>query len=185
MKKTERRAWLALLILLPALFFAAALADGADGAGIPELEFRKKSFVGGQFLPVYSGPGYEYPRPTGYAKVSTNGTIWMAGRKGSWALVMYQKNGGGFRTGWIDASKLQYTLGGRSVHLANRAARITAACDLTDDPKNRTSSLAKLSSGESVTLLASYYDHIQWAYIEVWAGTPICGFVPMDRIAMQ
>ena len=184
MKKARLLAIFALL-LFAVLLSAAAFADAADSYGTPELEFKKKSFVGGQMLPVYSGPGYEYPRPTGYAKVSTNDTIWMAGRKGSWALVMYQKSKGGFRVGWIDASKLQYTLGGRSVHLTNRSAKIMTACDLTDDPKNRSYTLAKLTSGESVTFLASYYDHIQWAYIEVWADAPICGFVPMSNIDIR
>ena len=183
--RRKRLAAAGVLLVLACLFAAAALADAASYGDSVVLEFKKKSFVGGQMLPVYSGPGYEYLRPTGYAKVSTNDTIWMAGRKGSWALVMYGKSKGGFRTGWIDASKLQYTLGGRSVHLTNRPATITAACDLTDDPKNRSYTLTSLSRGESVTYLASYYDHIQWAYIEVWAGTPICGFVPMENIEIR
>ena len=174
-----------LAVLGTMLLSAAALADTAWNEEPAVLEFRKKSFEGGQMLPVYSGPGYEYLRPTGYAKVSTNDTIWMAGRKGNWALVMYQKNSGGFRTGWIDASKLQYKLGGRSVHLTNRYAKTRRACQLTDDPKNRSYTLTKLQSGESVTYLASYYDHIEWAYIEVWAGTPVCGFVPMEDIELR
>ena len=183
--RMKRLAAVGVLLILACVFLAGALADAADNTDSAVLEFKKKSFVGGQMLPVYSGPGYEYPRPTGYAKVSTNGTIWMAGRKGSWALVMYGKNKGGFRTGWIDASKLQYHLGGWPVHLTNRPATITAACDLTDDPKNRSYTLTNLTKGESVTYLASYYDHIQWAYIEVWAGTPMCGFVPMENIEIR
>ena len=135
-------------------------------------------------LPVYTGPGYEYYR-VGRASVSTDETIWMAGREGDWALVMYQKNGGGFRSGYVDASKLMYRLGGRSLNLVSRKATMVRDCTMTDDPKNISSSICMLSAGESVTFLADYTDHHEWAYIEAWAEMPIRGFVLMSDIRIQ
>ena len=57
---------------------------------------------------------------------------------------------------------------------------MSRACTLTDDPKNRSFSLAELSAGDSVTVFAQYYDHINWAYVEVWKDNPLCGFIPLD-----
>ncbi len=172
-------------LMLVLCMVTAAIAETAWNEEPAVLQFKKKSFDGGQMLPVYNGPGYEYYRPTGFAKVSTDETIWMAGRKGDWALIMYKKNKDGFRTGWIDASKLQYKLGGRSLHLTSKPATVTKSCELTDDPKNRTYTLTNLSAGDSVTYMASYSDHGEWAYIEAWIGQPVCGFVPMDSLDIR
>ena len=160
---------------------ASALADAPAYYGaLPQLEFKKKDFVGGQMLAVHTGPGEEYPRAGGWAKASTDETIWMAGIQGDWALIMYKKSGSGFRVGWIDKSKLQYRLRGNQLELASRSGRVSRACTLTDDPKNRSFSLAELSAGDSVTVFAQYYDHINWAYVEVWKDNPLCGFIPLD-----
>ena len=168
---------LGITVLLAALALAGSALAFSTG---DQLQFSRKSFAGGQKLPVYSGPGYEYVRVNGNASVSTDDTIWMAGRHGDWALIMYRKSAGGYRVGWIDASRLQYRLGGSSLILAHDRFRVNTTCTLTDDPKNRSSSLATVQRGSTVTCLCEYYDHMEWAYVEIWNGGPMCGFVPMD-----
>ncbi len=147
------------------------------------LYFVHWDFYGGQSLAVYAGPGYEYYRGAGgWASVSTNGAIYMAGRVGDWAMIMYQKSDGGFRVGFIDASELMYDLGGDEIYFNRRRAQVNVSCNLTDDPKRQSSTICILDPGDSVTFLASYYDHRDWAYVEVYAEEPVCGFVPMEYL---
>ncbi|MBQ8094126.1 MAG: hypothetical protein IJ242_11200 [Clostridia bacterium] len=176
-----RRMAILIALVMLALLSLSAAADGA--AILPQIEFREKNFESGQMLPVYNGPGYEYERPTGWAKVSTDDTILSAGNIGNWTFVMYQKSGGGFRAGWIDKSKLMYNLGGRSLTLAQVPGRMTQSCVLTDDPKRTSYTVAELAAGTQVTVLAKYYDHIDWLYIEVWNGSPARGFVPAGYVS--
>ena len=184
-----------IISLLAALLFAttaaAATIPGYSGTTNQDnseygatIEFKKKSFEGGQKLAVYTGPGYEYYRDS-WANASTDETIWMAGRTGDWAFIMYKKNNGGFRTGYIDASQLQYKLGGRSLNLVSRRATVLTNCSMTDDPKNITTAICTLSAGEAVTFLGEYTDHHHWAYIEAFAEKPVRGFILMDDIQIQ
>ncbi len=162
--------------------FAITMLDGSSSSG-ETLSFTKKYFEGGQKLHVYTGPGYEYYRAnSGKAAVDTDDTIWMAGREGDWALIMYRKSSGGFRIGYIDATQLQYKLGGNQMKFAYKAATVSSSCELTDDTKNWSDSICRLDPGDRVTFLASYYDHMDWAYVEVLASQPIRGFIPMDCI---
>ena len=171
------------------VFAASALA----GAG---LSFTKCDFHGGQKLPVYSGPGHEYVRGAdGWANVSTDDVVYAAGMENGWALVMYEtgagngKGGGSVRVGYVDLSQLQYnikTLKLSELSFSYARATITKGCTLTDDPALNNRSLAFMAEGASVTYLASFYMHRNWAYIETWVnGRPVRAFVPADCVSVN
>ena len=151
------------------------------------IEFERAKFVGGQQLPVYSGPGKEYYRAAGgYAKCNTDEEIYIAGKEGTWALVLYWRSNGGTRTGYVDLSQLQYTYKTSDMDFAYRKAKITKDCAMTDDPTLVKENLAYLSAGEYVTLLAYYTDHHEWAYVEAMAGNvPLRGFVLKDCVSLE
>lgn len=153
--------------------------------GKPTIVFRNKSFYGGQSLPVYSGPGYEYYRASnGWAKVSTDEAIWAAGREGDWVLILYEISSG-YRVGYIDRSTLQYTLSADELSFSYTSAKISQSCSMTQDPISANGKeIVSLSSGDKVTYLADYYDKEDWAYVEVKAsGEWVRGFVPLDCIS--
>lgn len=153
--------------------------------GNPIISFKNKSFYGGQSLPVYSGPGYEYYRASnGWAKVSTDEAIWAAGREDNWVLILYEISRG-YRVGYIDRSTLQYTLSADELSFSYTSAKISQSCSMTQDPISANGkAIVSLSSGDQVTYLADYYDKESWAYIEVKAsGEWVRGFVPLNCIS--
>ncbi len=153
--------------------------------GNPAFTFEDKFFYGGQSLPVYSGPGYEYYRASnGWAKVSTDEPIMAAGREGDWVLILYATSSG-YRVGYIDRSQLKYTLSADELSFAYTYATITSTCSMTQDPISANGkSIVSLSAGDQVTYLADFYDKENWAFVEVKAsGEWIRGFVPMNCVS--
>lgn len=177
MKKTLS-AWIVFVLLLSLV--SCALSE--------ELTFTRRSFYGGQTLPVFQGPGSEYGRgANGYAKASTDEPLYAAGKENGWALVMYETKGGSVRVGYVDLSQFHYNTGILKLaplDFSYTTVKLTQSCTLTDDPVLYSREMACLSEGLSVTYLASFYKHRSWAYIETWVdGRPVRGFVPMDCIS--
>ena len=112
--------------------------------------------------------------------------IYIAGKEGTWAFVLYWRSNGGTRTGYVDLSQLQYTYKTSDMDFAYRKAKITKDCAMTDDPTLVKENLAYLGAGEYVTLLAYYTDHHEWAYVEAMAGNvPLRGFVLKDYVSVE
>lgn len=149
-----------------------------------EVVFYTGGFARGQKFEVYSGPGRAYLRGAdGKASVSTNDTVYLAGREGEWALVLYETNGGSMRAGWIDMRKATSSFAAQELSLAYQDASLTQDCVLTDDPSLGKAALGRLSAGEIVTYLGVYHSHRDWAYVEAWLGdTPARGFVPLSCV---
>lgn len=155
-----------------------------------ELVFTKRDFYGGQSLPVYSGPGYEYIRGSnGWAKADTDEPLYAAGMENGWALVMYETSNGSVRVGYVDLEQFHYDL--RILKLSEidfdyMNATITRDCILTDDPALNNRELAVMKEGTNAVYLASFYMHRSWAYIETWVdGKPIRAFVPADCVMVD
>lgn len=175
------------LVSLIALICLLACSVCALAYG-PDLVFTQRNFYGGQTLPVYRGPGHEYGRgANGWAKASTDEPLYAAGKENGWALVMYETSNGSVRVGYVDLSQFHYNTGIlklSDLNFSYSGAKITKTCTLTDDPVLNNRDLATLSAGTSVTYLASYYKHRNWAYIETWLdGHPIRAFVPADCLS--
>lgn len=182
---------LALALLCSAQACAATLQEGKSStsyttaSGNPAFTFKDKFFYGGQSLPVYSGPGYEYYRAAnGWAKVSTDEPIMAAGREGDWVLILYGLSDG-YRVGYVDRSQLKYTLSADQLSFAYTSAKITSSCSLTQDPISANGkALVSMSAGDQVTYLADFYDKESWAFVEVKAsGEWVRGFVPANCIS--
>ena len=109
MKKTIAMMMTLLLMAACAVpVFAASRYEGAVPVNSSSstvgsaLDFTKRDFYGGQTLAVYYGPGVEYGRgANGWAKCSTDDTVYAAGKENGWALVMYGTSGGSVRVGWV------------------------------------------------------------------------------------
>lgn len=146
------------------------------------LQFKDKSFYGGQKLDVYSGPGKEYYR-AGNAKANTDNEIQVAGMEKGWILVMYPTSDGSVRVGYVDRDDLKYSFKADDVSLLYQSAKITQACYICDDPVLGRQQFAMLPAGTQVMYLASYTMHSSWAYIELFVdGKPARGFVPANCV---
>ena len=176
------------LALALTMLGALALADSPYGTVyLPQLEFVKTEFWGGQTLPVRCGPGNNYERLAGgYAKASTDDSVYVAGWEGDWLLVLYDKSEGQ-RVGYVSVEKISGGRRGlwdgaakRKLSMAYEPGKITSACSLTDDPSSYYSdAIAYCPAGLSVTLLATYYNGLNWTYVEtVVDGKPVRAFVP-------
>lgn len=173
---------------LSALIVFVLLLSLASCALSEELVFTRRNFYGGQTLPVYNGPGHEYGRGSnGYAKADTDEPLYAAGKENGWALVMYETGDGSVRVGYVDLGQFHYNtniLKLDQLNFSYSSAKIAQTCTLTDDPVLNNRDLTLLSKDLTVTYLASFYKHRNWAYIETWVdGRPIRGFVPMDCIS--
>ena len=136
----------------------------------------------GQRLAVYSAPSSKSWRgASGKAVVSTNGAVYVSGRTDKWMLVMYEKNDGRMRVGYIEVSKIKGDLPTvPRLSLEGKKARIAVSCEMTDDPAYASEKMTKLSAGTEVTWLAVYGD---WAYVETTISKKKArGFVSLDAI---
>ena len=150
------------------------------------LDFRAYDLKLNQKLDVYSGPGTGYYRSaSGKASVSTNGSVWIAGRENGWLAIAYETNGGSRRIGYIDMSCLKDNLNPQSLNLSYTSASITRACSITDEPDGSCTEMAWLAQDTRVTLLGPYTSRNgeSWAYIEVSGTQPMRGFVPASSVS--
>lgn len=150
------------------------------------LDFRAYDLKPNQKLDVYSGPGTGYYRSAnGKASVSTNGSVWIAGRENGWLAVAYDTNGGSRRIGYIDMGRLKDNLNPQSLNLSYTGSSISRACSLTDEPDGSCVEMARLAQGAQVTYLGPYTSRNgeSWAYIEVSGNQSMRGFVPADCVS--
>lgn len=134
----------------------------------------------GQKLAVYSAPSSKAWRGAdGEAVVSTNGAIYAAGWDGDWLLIMYERNNGAVRVGYVNGSRVR---GGvpmeTSLHFDHDPAVVTSACTLTDDPATASSAITTLQAGTQVTYLTRFYNQSAWDYVETQVGGKVVrGFI--------
>lgn len=148
-----------------------------------ELIGQEIAFSGGQKLPVYSGPGTQYPRAgNGKAIVSTNDWIQVFGTENGYALIQYALSAEQMRFGYIDASALPQGHSVNALVLDHAPAHILTDCSITDDPLKSGKAIAKLQSGEQVTWLAKMGPY---AYVETQGASPQRGFVDAQAVAME
>lgn len=148
-----------------------------------ELIGREITFDGGQKLPVYSGPGPQYPRAgSGKAIVSTNDWIQVFGTEKGYALIQYALSADQMRFGYIDASALPKGHSVNALVLDHAPAHILTDCNMTDDPLKSRTTIAKLKNGEQVTWLAQMGPYI---YVETEGPHPQRGFVDAEAVAME
>ena len=150
------------------------------------LDFRAYDLSPNQKLDVYSGPGTGYYRSAnGKASVSTNGSVWIAGRENGWLAIAYETNGGSRRIGYIDMSRLKDNLNPQSLNLSRTGASIARACSMTDEPDGSCAEMAWLVQDTQVTCLGPYTSRSgeSWAYIEVSGIRPMRGFVPAGCVS--
>ncbi|MBQ7848253.1 MAG: YARHG domain-containing protein [Clostridia bacterium] len=142
--------------------------------------FRYLHLRGDQQLAVYSAPSSKAWRGAdGQAAASTNGAIYAAGWEGDWLLIMYEKNDGAVRVGYVNGNRIR---GGvpmeTSLHFDHDPAVVTADCFLTDDPATAASAMTYLPAGTQVTYLTRFYNENAWDYIEAEVDDmPARGFV--------
>ncbi len=137
----------------------------------------------------YTGPGTHYLRAgNGKAQYGGGGEARVFGYEGNWLLLGYQTGAGLYRIGYFEKKYLDnmtvksdsYAL--RKLNFEYRNAKITAKCDITDDPVLKYTPFATLDKGTSCKYLASY-GH-DWAYIEVSVnGQKARGFVPKKNVS--
>lgn len=150
------------------------------------LDFRACDFTPGQILEVYTGPGTGYYRSSnGKASVSTEESIWVAGRENGWLAISYETNNGSRRIGYINLSRLKDNLSVQSLSLFYSSALIQRGCSMTDEPDGSCAEIVWLGQNTKVTLLGPYVSRSgeSWAYIEVSGSQPIRGFVPANCIS--
>lgn len=126
----------------------------------------------GQKLAVYSAPSSKAWRgANGEATVSTNGAVYAAGWDGDWLLIMYERNDGAVRVGYVNGNKVR---GGvpmeRSLHFSYEPATVKVRCVLTDDPGRTSTEMTVLSAGTQVTYLTRFYNQSAWDYVETTIG---------------
>lgn len=148
-----------------------------------ELIGREITFDGGRKLPVYTGPGTQYPRAgSGKAIVSTNDWIQVFGTENGYALIQYALSSDQMRFGYIDAAALPEGHTVNNLVLEYAPAYIIRACSMTDDPLKSGNVIAKLSYEDRVTWLAAMGPY---AYVETEGPHPQRGFVKIDDVAME
>ena len=137
---------------------------------------------------VYTAPSLNAIRgANGKASVHTSEPVMTAGWDGSWLLVRYEKNNGGYRVGWVPKSTIGTRLKTtRYVNFAYWSVELAENCVLTDDPLYESEALASASAGEKLTYLARYQykNGREYAYVKGDInGQPVYGFIPFDAIA--
>ena len=167
--------------------YGRSITDAPD-AYIPcVLTFDARNITPTGEISVYSGPGWEYYRGAGgRARIDETDAVLVAGKEDGWALVMYNKIDGGMRVGYIDMEELETVPPERALSFEYAPATISQDCEFTDDPALSTTLIADLTAGTSVTYLATFTRHRQWAYIEAWVNNrPARGFVPMECVSID
>lgn len=148
-----------------------------------ELIGQEIAFDGGQKLPVYTGPGTQYPRAgSGKAVVSTNDWIQVFGTENGYALIQYALSSDQMRFGYIDAAALPEGHTVNQLVLEYAPAHIVRACSMTDDPLKSGNVIGKLGYQDQVTWLAAMGPYV---YVETKGNNPQRGFVKMDDVAKE
>jgi len=142
----------------------------------------------GQKLAVYSAPSASSWRGAkGKAMVSTNGNVMAAGWESGWLLVMYETNNGSVRVGYVNSEDMK---GGAPIdtrlQFEYTPATVTHVCDLTDDPAKCYAAMTRLSVGDQVIYLTTYFNKSAWAYVETTVdGKTARGFLPAEYLDIQ
>ncbi|MBE5768790.1 MAG: YARHG domain-containing protein [Clostridiales bacterium] len=140
-----------------------------------------------QILSVYSAPDYRSWRGSnGKAQVSTNGAIYAAGWESGWLLVMYEINNGSVRVGYVDSQQIKGTIPVyETLNFSYEQTTVTQDCVLTDDPARYNASIVRLSAGDTVTYLTTYFNNKAWDYVEVQIrGQVARGFIQSGNLAL-
>ena len=150
--------------------------------------FQVANIRGEQKLNVYSAPSTASWRgANGRAMVNTSGGVWAAGWENGWLLVFYETNAGSVRVGYVNGNTISgpvTTAWGTlndPLFFSRQNARLTANCQLTDDPVKNASAITSLRSGGTVkylTTVINQYGRV-WDYIETSvSGQTVRGYIP-------
>ncbi|GHU75027.1 hypothetical protein AGMMS49992_18130 [Clostridia bacterium] len=131
---------------------------------------------------VYTGPGTNYYR-NGKASLSTTEPAWVIAEDGSWLLIEYAVNSGGYRRGYIPSSALS-DVSVPNLPKAYISATVINPTSLYDDIRGSRGAIDTLSSGEHVQILASENaGNISWAYVELaYNGTMARGYIRLGDL---
>lgn len=178
------------LVLIPAATFAATPTSGGSNNNssaasrinsLPVFKFwNHEKGIGYGNCPVYTAPSYSaYRLADGKASVATNVYMSEGGYVSGWLLVRYEKDGGGFRVGYIPPSNVS---GFRSKMGTKQFDYVAATAGgtiyVTDDPIRGTPYFARMDYGERFYLLARYDYYGDWLYIEFWVNGQVArGFI--------
>ena len=157
--------------------------------------FEPVTLKSGQKLAVYSAPGTDSWRgANGKAMVNTNGSVWAAGWDGNWLQVFYEVNNGGLRVGYVNGSAISGKVKGnggvnfnQTLYFSRERAKITANCQLTDDPLKNQTTITTLSSGRFVTYLTTAINQNGrvWDYVETTVnGQTVRGYIPSGCLTL-
>ena len=188
------------IMILPTAAFALSggspgLSDYRYGTGDASqarnyaIAFGTEPYLDGNSLwPVYSAPNLDAVRGSnGRAMLCTDDEVYTAGWSGSWLMVRYPKDNGGFRVGWVPKHEINREIKrSKACDFAYWTVTVGKNCTLTDDPLYESEALAYASSGETLTYLG-YYQYgngREYAYVQGdLNGRPVCGFIPFEAIA--
>lgn len=123
------------------------------------IDFPRMNIAPGQSLQIYSAPdASSFRGANGKSMVSTSGGLYAMGWvNNSWLLVQYGTTIGNRRVGYIKATAFQVDVPeSPQIMFTPENAVITAACTLTDDPKNGSEQIRALNPGDKLTWLAEY-----------------------------
>ncbi|MBE0600625.1 MAG: hypothetical protein IH607_02480 [Firmicutes bacterium] len=97
--------------------------------------------------------------------------------------MMYATNNGAVRVGYVDGQDIKGSVDAPYLQFAYETAVLTSGADLTDDPATESSSILRLSAGQQVTYLSTFYNRNAWAYVETSVSRKtVRGFIPADAI---
>lgn len=150
------------IIVLVAILPAACLAESGysiNDARKFAIKFGVENELGYKdTLPIYSAPRLDAVRgANGKASCHTSEGLDSAGWMGAWLMVRYEKNNGGYRVGWVPNTALKSgrVEASRSVNFAYWPVTVAVDCALTDDPLLESDTLGYVSSGSTLTFLAT------------------------------
>lgn len=151
--------------------------------------FQPITLKSGQSLAVYSAPSANSWRgANGKASVSTNGSVWAAGWDGNWLQVFYELSKGGLRVGYVNGSSIKGKVDfNHTLYFSQERAKITASCQLTDDPLKNQTTITTLSSGRFVTYLTTAINQNGrvWDYVETTVnGQTVRGYIPSGCLTL-
>ena len=151
--------------------------------------FNKSDGIGYGKCPVYSAP-YDsaYRLANGKAEVNTNAKMSVGGYDATgWLMVRYETNNGNYRVGYIPPKYIKGYKADVSL-LKFETIKVEAAeiIYVTDNPMINYSAFAKLSIGETFTILGKYTYYGNWWYIECTVdGKPARGFIDRSNSAIR
>lgn len=157
----------------------------SGGSSVPPsspntLPIHQKARLKGDYI-VYTGPGTNYLRADGKARV-VNGVCRWYGYDGSYVLMGYENSKGAYRIGYIDAAGTPEGLNLQNLSFANEKVTLISEARVTDDPIIKVAELFRLPAGAEVTFLG-YLPNSKWAYIETqYSGQPVRGFINKSHI---